>query len=247
MFTQEEAKGHGLSDDQGCRGTGTVFQTCGWPLHLPPPPSHPELCEGSGSKPGGVATSPGPSADFGGLIVAPSSYSLLCWGLRGLLALGGCCLCSCTEGPLQLLICLPPPTPGCPSGPGLCSVPPLASLASCVSIGLCSRAACLPSPAEALGLGPWQLEITTASRKGFTGVHRGPGRPSFPLNWTPLRVPNLLSFSHLTSSPEWMDHPLFLLPVRLLKVYFKVFIYSTFIWHLLYMNIDAGDTPVNKG
>ena len=44
-----------------------------------------------------------------------------------------------------------------------------------------------------------------------------------------------------------MDHPLFLLPVRLLKVYFKVFIYSTFIWHLLYMNMDAGDTAVNKG
>lgn len=147
---------------------------CGLPLHL-----HPlsEPCEASGSKPGGVATSPGWGADFGGLIEEPSSYSLLCWGLRGLWALGACCLCSCTEALLQLLICLPPHYPRLPLWPW--SLLWSDSLASCLSIGLCSKAACPPSPAEALRLEPWQLEVTTV-QEGSSGIHRGPGRPSFP-------------------------------------------------------------------
>lgn len=116
MFTLEEAKGHGLRDDQGWRGKGTVFQTCGLPLHL-----HPlsESCEVSGSKPGGVATSPSWGTGFGGLIVVSTSYSVLCWGLRGLL--GGCCLCSCTEALFSSSFASSAlPAPGCSSGPGLC-------------------------------------------------------------------------------------------------------------------------------
>lgn len=121
-----------------------------------------ETHEGSGSKPGGCFK-PGLSTDFEGLIGKPSGSSRLYSEVEGTLGTGRCCLCSCPEGCLQLLICPPCiPTPGCPSGPRSCSV-----LASCVSIGLCFRVASWPSPAEALRLGPWQLEVTSASRKAF--------------------------------------------------------------------------------
>lgn len=87
-----------------------------------PPPSEP--CEGSGSKPG-VLLQAQAGADLAGLTAEPSSYFLLCWGCRGLCTLGMCCLSSCAEGCFQLLACPPPPIPGCPSGPGGCSGPPL--------------------------------------------------------------------------------------------------------------------------
>lgn len=66
MFTPEEAKGHGLRDDWGEKGKGTVFQTRGLPLYV-----HPlsEPCEGGRW-----------AANFGGLIVELSSYSLFYWG-----------------------------------------------------------------------------------------------------------------------------------------------------------------------
>lgn len=121
-----------------------------------------EPCEASGSKPGVLLQSQA-GADLVGLTVKPFSYFLLCWGLRGLWALGTCSLCSCTEGCFQLLFCPPPHIPGCPSGPGCCSVPPLAS---CRSIGLCSRPS-LPSR-----LWSWQLELTTASRKVLLELQR---------------------------------------------------------------------------
>lgn len=36
MFTPEEAKGHGLRDDQGWRGKGTVFQMVACPFTSTP-------------------------------------------------------------------------------------------------------------------------------------------------------------------------------------------------------------------
>lgn len=69
---------------------------------------------------------------------------MLCLGLRGLWVLGGCCLCSCTEGSLQFLICPPSPILGCPLWPRRLLCP--SSLASCTSIGLCSSSTLPRSP-----------------------------------------------------------------------------------------------------
>lgn len=138
LFTLEEAKGYGLRDDGGWRGKDCASS----------PPPHLEPCEGSGSKPG-VLLQAQAGAQLAGLTVEPSSCSLLCSGCRGLCTLGMCCLSSCTEGCFQLLVCLPPPIPGCPPGPGGCSGLPLWPAA-----GPQAFVPGPPSPAEALRLGP---------------------------------------------------------------------------------------------
>lgn len=83
VFTLEEAKGHGLRVMTRVGGKGAVAKIYGMPRHPPTPHPPAEPCEVSGSKPGGLLQAQG-GADLGGLIVKPSSYSLLCWGLRGL-------------------------------------------------------------------------------------------------------------------------------------------------------------------
>ena len=153
-----------------------------------------ETHEGSGSKPGGCFK-PGLSTDFEGLIGKPSSSSRLYSEVEGTLGAGRCCLCSCREGCLQLLIVPPPPHPRLPLwtqrllSPGQLRVHrPL--FQSC-KLALPSR-----SPqAGALAAGSHFCQ-----QEGSTGVHRRPGRPSFP-RVGPIWSPQLTLARFLSPDP----------------------------------------------
>lgn len=151
LFTLEEAKGHGLREDQGWKGKDCASS----------PPPHSEPCEGAGSQPR-VLLQAQAGADLAGLTVEPSSSFLLCsgCGVRGTLRFGNALPFQLHGGLFSAPRLPPSPHPRLPLWPR--RLLPPASLASCRSTGLCSRPAL---PGRSPQAGAWQLELTPASRK----------------------------------------------------------------------------------
>lgn len=128
--------------------------------------------------------------------------------------MGGCRLCSCTEGCLQLLTGAPPPS----QAPRQAQATALsASLASCVSTGLLFQSCSLPClvpfyPTRSPQAGALAARNHNCQQDGSSGppgdladpyflLLGSPGDPQLAPGWIP-------SLSFLSSFPAWTDHPL---------------------------------------
>lgn len=146
LFTLEEAKGHGLRDDQGWRGKGLCLFT-----RLP----RSEPCEGSGSEPG-VLLQAQAGADLAGFLVLR---------VQGTLRFGNVLPSQLHRGLFSAPRLPPSPHPRLPLWP--------ASLASCRSAGLCSRPA-LPGRSPQAGPGSWnscRQEASPGVTEGLADPH----------------------------------------------------------------------------
>lgn len=162
-----------------------------------------------------------------------SSYSLLCWGLRGLWALGGCCLCSCTEA---LFSSFASPAP---QAAPLAQASALCRLSGQLHVHRPLFQGCLPTlPSRS----PQAGALAAGSHYCAGRLHwnpQGTWQTLISSCWAPLRAPNLLLathtlFSSLLPLTGWIVFLFFFLQLGFLVLFLSIRSFNVYLAPTVY-------------